>query len=119
MTYGAGAPVSGSQDFRANRFDIVLMQRTKKGRNGRMASRYTTNTTNRRPNIPRKSVNLGESSATNTAGTDVTIARIVSPIQWIIVVDPVEPKVGCEVQLYQHRADAGKHTATPHALIAI
>jgi hypothetical protein len=46
-----------------------------------MAIRYTTNTINPKPNIARIAVKFGESSATNTAGTAVTIAKIVAPIQ--------------------------------------
>jgi hypothetical protein len=70
-----------AQDLRANRFDAILMQRSKKVRNGVTAMRYTTKTINMRPNIPRMIVNVGECSSTNIAGTDVTIAKIVSPIQ--------------------------------------
>jgi hypothetical protein len=36
-----------------NRFDTIFMQRTRKGRNGRIAMRHTTKTTNIRPSIPR------------------------------------------------------------------
>ena len=50
-----------AQDLRANRFDIILMQRIKKGRNGSTAMRYTTKTINIIPNIPRRSVKVGES----------------------------------------------------------
>src|SRR5712691_1264809 len=57
------------------------MQRTRKGRNGRIAMRHTTKTTNIRPSIPRMRKKRGESWSTNKAGTAVTIAKIVSPIQ--------------------------------------
>jgi hypothetical protein len=70
-----------AQDLRANRFDTIFVQRTKKGRNGRMAMRYTIKTINIRPNIPRTRVKVGESWSTNKAGTDVTVAKTVSPIQ--------------------------------------
>src|SRR6266446_894838 len=41
------APAEGvAQAFRVNKFDTIFMQRTRKGRNGRIAMRYTTKTTN-------------------------------------------------------------------------
>ena len=75
-------PVVGVvQALRANKFDAIFMQRTRKGRNGRIAMRHATKTTNIRPSIPRMRKKRGESWSTNKAGTAVTIARKVSPIQ--------------------------------------
>ena len=50
-------------------------------RNGRMAIKYTMSTISIRPNIVRMSTKLGESSDTNKAGTNETIAQTVSLIQ--------------------------------------
>jgi hypothetical protein len=69
------------QALRANKFDAIFTQRTRKGRNGRIAMRHATKTTNIRPSIPRMRKKRGESWSTNKAGTAVTIARKVSPIQ--------------------------------------
>jgi hypothetical protein len=79
-----------AQDFRANRFDTILMQRTKKDRNGNMVMRYATKTINIRPSIPRMRKKRGESLSTNTAGTDVTMANMVSLIQLSIFSIPRE-----------------------------
>jgi hypothetical protein len=69
------------QDFRTIKFDIAGIQRAIAARNGRMAMRYATSTISNNPNIARMATKFGESSAKNTAGTDVTIAKIFSPIQ--------------------------------------
>jgi hypothetical protein len=66
----------GAQDLGANKFDIAFLQRTMTERNGRMAMRYAISTISNNPNIARTAMKVGESSATNNAGTNVTIARI-------------------------------------------
>jgi hypothetical protein len=75
----------GAQDLGANKFDIAFLQRTMTERNGRMAMRYAISTISNNPNIARTAMKVGESSATNNAGTNVTIARIFSPIQSSII----------------------------------
>ena len=88
------------------------MQRTRKGRNGRIAMRHTTKTTNIRPSIPRMRKKRGESWSTNKAGTAVTIAKIVSPIQSSIF--SIQSNRRFSRQLYQHRrAGGGVATAEP------
>src|SRR5437016_6225691 len=88
------------------------MQRTRKGRNGRIAMRHTTKTTNIRPSIPRMRKKRGESWSTNKAGTAVTIAKIVSPIQSSIF--SIQSNRRFSRQLYQHRrAGGGVGTAEP------
>jgi hypothetical protein len=72
---------SGGSSSGFTREQIRRMQRTRKGRNGRIAMRHATKTTNIRPSIPRMRKKRGESWSTNKAGTAVTIARKVSPIQ--------------------------------------
>jgi hypothetical protein len=68
-------------DFRAKRSAVFLQQCAMADRNGRMAIKYTMSTISIRPNIALMSMKLGESSATNNAGTNVTIDQIVSLIQ--------------------------------------
>src|ERR1700745_851153 len=88
------------------------MQRTRKGRNGRIAMRHTTKTTNIRPSIPRIRKKRGESWSTNQAGTAVTIAKQVSPIQTSSFSS--QSKRRFSRQLYQHRsAGGGVGTAEP------
>ena len=88
------------------------MQRTRKGRNGRIAMRHTTKTTNIRPSIPRMRKKRGESWSTNKAGTAVTIAKIVSPIQSSIF--SIQSNRRFSRQLNQHRrAGGGVGTAEP------
>src|SRR6478609_4553362 len=87
------------------------MQRTRKGRNGRIAMRHTTKTTNIRPSIPRIRKKRGESWSTNKAGTAVTIAKIVSPIQSSIF--SIQSKRRFSRQLYQHRRAGGGVGAEP------
>ena len=88
------------------------MQRTRKGRNGRIAMRHTTKTTNIRPSIPRMRKKRGESWSTNKAGTAVTIAKKVSPIQSSIF--SIQSNRRFSRQLYQHRrAGGGVGTAEP------
>src|SRR5947209_8631718 len=95
-----------------NRFDTIFMQRTRKGRNGRIAMRHTTKTTNIRPSIPRMRKKRGESWSTNKAGTAVIIAKIVSPIQSSIF--SIQSNRRFSRQLYQHRrAGGGVGTAEP------
>jgi hypothetical protein len=81
------------------------MQRTRKGRNGRIAMRHTTKTTNIRPSIPRMRKKRGESWSTNKAGTAVIIAKIVSPIQSSIF--SIQSNRRFSRQLYQHRRTGG------------
>src|ERR1700730_5249925 len=88
------------------------MQRTRKGRNGCIAMKHTTKTTNIRPSIPRMRKKRGESWSTNKAGTAVTIAKIVSPIQSSIF--SIQSNRRFSRQLYQHqRAGGGVGTAEP------
>jgi hypothetical protein len=56
------------QALRVNKFDAIFMQRTRKGRNGRIAMRHATKTTNIRPSIPRMRKKRGESWSTITSG---------------------------------------------------
>jgi hypothetical protein len=58
--------------------DTFPIQRAIAERNGRIAIRYATSTIRINPNITRTAIKVGESSATNRAGTDVTIFSIVS-----------------------------------------
>src|SRR2546430_6774867 len=88
------------------------MQRTRKGRNGRIAMRHTTKATHIRPSIPWMRKKGGESWFTNKAGTAVIIAKIVSAIQSSIF--SIQSNRRVSRQLYQHRrAGGGVGTAEP------
>lgn len=50
-------------------------------RTGRIARMYTMSTISNNPNIALMSMKFGDFSSTNNAGTNVTIAKIFSPIQ--------------------------------------
>jgi hypothetical protein len=89
------------QALRVNKFDAIFMQRTRKGRNGRIAMRHPTKKANIRPSIPRMRKKRGESWSTNKVGTAVTIARKVSLIQSSIF--SIQSSQRFSRELYQQR----------------